>query len=613
MTARASLSTAYWDRGRLARTGAVRRADLATDSTADVLLALRARCGRDARGPSEELAATLRDRVPRRPAGETPAVPVRSCFQHPRRNYYRAKHWILYTVGACVAIFCFNFARPANWSANLSFSQSNQFNEDRIDRDLTLAATTALGERVGTVIVMDPRTGRVRAVVNPGLAFGAAFPPGSTIKPFSALAALRTGTIKHDSRISCREHYSHEGFTTVCSHPRDLPPLKPAEAIAYSCNYYFGKLGEQLSESSFDTTLAEFGFGRPTGVNWIDGQHEPAGKLPDREWRAQNALGESDQIQVTPIQLLTAYSALVNGGHLFIPRIAQEKDFLPQLRAELKINEEDRQLIVEGMRGSVRYGTAERAGLDSLPLYVFGKTGTSTELGGFRTHGWFIGVGSKIEETSPEPSKSPELAVLIFLKRGHGVEAAEIARPIFDAYVQASARGARAEDAGTRRPGDTGTRGRADAETRGHGDAETRGRADTGTRGHGDAETRGPADAETRGPADAETQACEVTVANPLTSSLVRTSPRLRVPASPRLHFSAVPASVVKVHLVRENTTRSMSLEDYVLGVVAAEGSTETEIEGLKALAIASRTYALKNLHRHANEGYDFCTTTHCQ
>jgi stage II sporulation protein D len=56
-----------------------------------------------------------------------------------------------------------------------------------------------------------------------------------------------------------------------------------------------------------------------------------------------------------------------------------------------------------------------------------------------------------------------------------------------------------------------------------------------------------------------------------------------------------------------------MPVEDYVRGVVAAEGSTEREPEALKALAIASRTYILKNLGRHARDGYDFCTTTHCQ
>jgi stage II sporulation protein D len=56
-----------------------------------------------------------------------------------------------------------------------------------------------------------------------------------------------------------------------------------------------------------------------------------------------------------------------------------------------------------------------------------------------------------------------------------------------------------------------------------------------------------------------------------------------------------------------------MPLEDYIRGVVAAEGSMESEPEALKALAVASRTYVLKNLGRHSKDGYDFCTTTHCQ
>ena len=59
------------------------------------------------------------------------------------------------------------------------------------DTNLRAAAATALGEREGSIIVIDPQTGRIRAVVNPDLAFKSAFPPGSTIKPFSTIAALR--------------------------------------------------------------------------------------------------------------------------------------------------------------------------------------------------------------------------------------------------------------------------------------------------------------------------------------------------------------------------------------------------------------------------------------
>ncbi len=71
--------------------------------------------------------------------------------------------------------------------------------------------------------------------------------------------------------------------------------------------------------------------------------------------------------------------------------------------------------------------------------------------------------------------------------------------------------------------------------------------------------------------------------------------------------------SSIKVHLVHDNVTQELSLEDYVLGVMRAEGPTEDQPEALKALAIAVRTFALKNIGRHARDGYDFCSTTHCQ
>ena len=115
--------------------------------------------------------------------------------------------------------------------------------ESQLDQRLQQAATLALGDRRGAIIVMDPQTGRVRAIVNSELAVQESFPPGSTIKPFTTLAGLRGGLIDEDSRTLCHEKYVHGDFHTTCSHPLDLPPLNPTEAIAYSCNYFFGKLG----------------------------------------------------------------------------------------------------------------------------------------------------------------------------------------------------------------------------------------------------------------------------------------------------------------------------------------------------------------------------------
>ncbi len=459
-------------------------------------------------------------------------------FMRMKRHVYicYSARALLVLVTATVALRSVGYEYRA---AHSNVAPSSASHEDRIDRDLSIAVASALGNREGVVLVMDPRTGRVRAVANPQLAFEKSFAPGSTIKPFSTLAALRLGKIDKNSRILCREHLTHEDFKTVCSHPRSLPPLKPAEALAYSCNYYFGKLGEQLRESSFNSTLSEFGFGQPSKIHRID-VREASGKLPHGQWRAQIALGEGAQLEVTPIQLLTAYSALVNGGHLLAPQIAPEAGFVAQHHRELSIDDEHRQLILDGMRGAVRYGTAERARLHSLPLYVYGKTGTATPSGGFRTHGWFVGFASGLGESATAPENT-ELAILVFLKRAHGSDAAELARPILEAYIQATQRG----------------------------EGETAGRGDTETRGRGELDN------------------------DPSASNSFAASPHLGVSVS--------------------SSSRVISLEDYILGVVAAEGSTEMEDEAIKALAITSRTYAVKNLRRHAADGYDFCTTTHCQ
>jgi SpoIID/LytB domain protein len=441
------------------------------------------------------------------------------------------------TLAICLLIFGWTVVPRAIRHSSLSAAGAEAIEADNLDQKLQRAAVHALGDRHGAVIVMDPQTGRVRAVVNPKLAFEENLPPGSTVKPFTVLAALRSGVIDEESRTLCREKYAHEEFLTKCSHPRDLPPLNPTEAIAYSCNYYFGKVGERLAESNFSATLNEFGFGKPSGVNT---EREGQGLLRHTAWHSQDAIGESDYLRSTPIQLINAYSAIVNGGYLFTPRMALAAGFVPELRARLTIKDEHRGLILKGMRGAVRYGTAETASLYSLPVHVFGKTGTATQINGFRTQGWFVGFASRLNENATDESEfapaGVKLAVLVFLTKAHGSDAAEVARPIFEVYA--------------------------------HSKSEI--------------------------------------------SNLKSQISDLRSQISEKRAQKSEQRSVT-VHLVRENITRTMPLEDYVRGVVAAEGSVESELEALKALAVASRTYVLKNPGRHTRDGYDFCSTTHCQ
>lgn len=284
------------------------------------------------------------------------------------------------------------------------------------NEDLKKAATEALGDREGAVIVIDPQTGRLRAVVNPRLAFEQAFPPGSAIKPFTALAAMRAGQLDRGTRRLCRTRYASEDFAIVCSHPRSDTPFDLAQALAYSCNYYFAQVSEHLSQGAFLSVLGSFGLGARTGVS----AGESPGRLPRGDWRVRTALGECDSLLVTPIQLLRAYTALVNGGRLFRPGRGSDR---------LNIIPEHRLALIEGMRGAVKYGTARKL---SSASYLFGKTGTSTSSNGFRTQGWFAGFMAEGAIAGVPRADQISLGVLVFLKRSHGSECAEVAEKIFN-------------------------------------------------------------------------------------------------------------------------------------------------------------------------------------
>lgn len=398
------------------------------------------------------------------------------------------------------------------------------------DKALARAATEALGDLEGAVLVMDPHTGRLRAVVNPRLAFEQAFPPGSTIKSFTALTAMRAGLLDNESRTMCQGRFTGENLDIVCSHPKSKMPFNLPQALAFSCNYFFATMSSRLSFDAFRSTLASAGFGSKTGVN---ASGESAGKIGGGEWRVRDLLGEGDNLLVTPIQLLTAYCALMNGGHVFRPQLADGENFNPEVRATLHIESSQRASLIEGMRGAIRYGTAEKSGLASLPKFIFGKTGTSTSSNGFRRQGWFVSFAADAKSASEATPESLQLALLVFIKRSHGSEAAQVSRRVFEEFVK-NREGEAAVAREGKRPGD----------------------GETGRGGE--------------------------------------------------------PASV-RVKVISENRIVTISLEDYVLGVLSLEAAVEDEPEALKAQAIVSRTYALKNLGRHSSEGFDLCSNTHCQ
>ena len=445
-------------------------------------------------------------------------------------------------VFVCLSIFSLQNKQPASDV----FKTSLNLTADQIDIDLQKSAEEALDQREGAVIVMDAQTGRVRAIINKQMAYENPMSPGSTIKPFTALTALRSGLVKEDSHLVCRSPYRSDDFQIGCVHSKEVPPMDLVHALAYSCNYYFGKLGERISQTDFNSTLTSFGFGSS-----VDNDKDALGRIPRGRWKSRIAIGETFDLLVTPAQLITAYTAIVNGGKLFAPIQAGPDQFNPLQRATLNINEEHRALLIQGMRGAIEYGTAEKASLDDLSLNIFGKTGTASGDGNVRMQGWFVGfaAGPETKESIPNTDEI-KLAVLVFIKGAHGAECASVSRKIFSTFADA-------------------LRHRENQRVR-------------------------VEEKEKREKEDED----------------FATEPSSSVSPSSAQRFSP---SSIQIKVGKDGPIKTVTLEEYVLGILAAESSVEDELEALKAQAVASRTYALKHFQRHEKEGFNFCSTTHCQ
>jgi len=242
-------------------------------------------------------------------------------------------------------------------------------NADGEDLDVRRAAVEALGAYNGSVVVVDPKTGRILTMVNQKLALGGGFQPCSTIKVSVALAALSEKVVGGDGKL-----FRHGGYNLT-------------QALAHSNNVYFATLGAKLGFDKVSYYAHLFGYGEKAGLN-ING--ESAGHYPDAP-PANGGVGMltsfGEEISQTPLQLAALMSALANGGTLYYlqyPRTAQEASaIVPRVKRQLDIAN----LIPElkpGMRAAVEYGTAHRAQQDAP---IAGKTGTCTDS---HTHlGWF--------------------------------------------------------------------------------------------------------------------------------------------------------------------------------------------------------------------------------
>jgi len=236
------------------------------------------------------------------------------------------------------------------------------------------AAQEALGPYNGSVVVADPFTGRILALVNQKLALKSGFQPCSTIKVVAGLAALSEGIIDRETMVPVARR-AQQNLTW---------------ALAVSNNAYFAHLGEKLGFDRISYYARLFGLGERAGLN-IEG--EQPGVLPVTPPPGGLGLMTSfgHGISLTPLELTALLSMVANGGTLYYlqhPRTpADVEHFVPRVKRKLDVAQHIEQMK-PGMMGAVEYGTARRAGYQSNDL-IFGKTGTCTDERTPTHLGWF--------------------------------------------------------------------------------------------------------------------------------------------------------------------------------------------------------------------------------
>jgi penicillin-binding protein 2 len=249
-------------------------------------------------------------------------------------------------------------------------------NVDGEDLDIRRAAVAALGTMNGSVVVVDPSSGRVLTMVNQKLALKSGFTPCSTIKLMTSIAALNEHLIDRSTFIRISRYLSFN-LTT---------------ALAKSNNQYFSILGNQLGFERVTHYAQMLGLGEKAGLD-IPG--EQAGEIAAEppKWGGvglMTSFGEG--FQVTPLELAGILSAIANGGTLYYmqyPRTADEiEHFTPKVKRTLEVASSDIGDVKAGMRGAVDFGTAVRANYDPTEP-IFGKTGTCTDFRVSSHMGWF--------------------------------------------------------------------------------------------------------------------------------------------------------------------------------------------------------------------------------
>src|ERR1035437_7695340 len=270
------------------------------------------------------------------------------------------------------------------------------------------AAIDALGNMNGTVVAIEPTSGRILAMVNQRLALSSGAQPCSTIKLSVALAALSEGVIDEQTEVS------------LGSRSR----MNLTEALAHSNNAYFEAVGRKLGFEKVQYYAHQFGLGELAGYHIPDEQlgTYPETEIPAKLGGVSKMCSFGEGISMTPLQLGALVTAISNGGTLYYLQHPTSPEavanFQPRVKRHLDIEPVIPELS-DGMAGAVAYGTARSVRLNFNEESILGKTGTCSRAG--TRFGWFASYAN---------TDIGRIVTVVFLQGGRptfGPKAAEIA------------------------------------------------------------------------------------------------------------------------------------------------------------------------------------------
>ncbi|HMK43131.1 MAG TPA: penicillin-binding protein 2 [Dissulfurispiraceae bacterium] len=339
-----------------------------------------------------------------------------------------------------------------------------------IDIGIQKAVEHSFGDKAGALVALNPNTGEVLAleslpsfdpnVFTQGIkpsdwkslmdnkkkpmlnrALQSQYPPGSTFKIVTAIAALEEGVIDPSAKVTCTGGLTHGGHTFGCWKKGGHGPVDLHQAIVGSCDVYFYELGRRLGIEKLHKWAAAFGIGKETGLGLI---RERQGLMPSAEWKKEKQkipwyLGDTfissigqGAVTATPIQMAQMMSWVASGGKLYRPTLIKG-EYEPS--AVLALKPDTIRRVRAALHGVVNEGGGTGKNAFSAIVPVGGKTGTAQVVGKahgrsgeqYLDHAWFVAFA---------PTDKPELAMAVFVEHGGGggAVAAPIAKAAIEAY-----------------------------------------------------------------------------------------------------------------------------------------------------------------------------------